>query len=250
MDNKIKYLKYKNKYLELKSRYNMIGSGRYELLPHNLLQYVSSNETPEERQIRERKRPHDGPYNVFDSIEELTDYYFNDSSPKKRPLFQLFVKLFERIFIPDYRIQIINSRGNGLCAYNSLYMYLQLTGKQDIIKIITQDDTLNFDKFRENLRQMAINTLDESIKEFMVPLIDDTNAPELQPIFNAFVSITGINILVIDVNTDTLINQFFIFEHTSPIDYIVLLRKGSHVMLIHTYTNDIYIRQQIYQNIR
>ena len=247
MDNKNKYFIYKNKYRELKSHQYMIGGGDYSLIRRDLLQYVSSNETPRDRQIREKQNPHNGPYTVFDSIEELTDFYIRDDSDRKRQLLKLFNRFFGQIFIPENRMQLINTRGNGLCAYNSLYMYLQLTDKQEIIKIITNDGTDNFESFRLQLRDLTIKTLPIEIKDTMIPFIDDTNHPELQPIFNAFTQMTGINIILIDINITTFKHKIYKFEDKTPWDYIVLLRIPAHVMLIHSHTNEFRIRQQIYQ---
>lgn len=251
MDNKNKYLIYKNKYIELKSHQNIniIGGGNARLIPPILLEYVSFSEQHGNIQ-----------YNLYDNIKELTDsYILDDNSPRKRSLLELFNKLFGEMFIESHPMQIINTRGNGFCAYNSLYMYLQLTDKQEIIKIITNDDTDRFESFRQQLNLLTKKVLfkdkplyytEEIFQETLIG-IDDMNAPYVEPIFKAFTQMTGINIILIEANEKNNIfnSTIHTYKDEAPWDYIVLLKKASHIMLIHSHRNEFRIRKQIYENI-
>ena len=260
-----KYLKYKQKYLELKSTHdiNMFGSGLIDTIPRDLLQFISSAEIPEERIAREKINPYEGPYHIFDNIEELTQYYINPDSDKYQNVLKLFNAKLSSIFNPIYATQIINSRGNGLCAYNSLYMYLKLTDKQEIIRIITGGSD-KFEDFHRALNRFTKDILlldrhiygdlyDETLRG-----LDDENAPYVEPIFKTFNKITGINILLIDATKqrDSQYN-FTIYNFKvedeipdeTPWDYIMLLKTAAHIMLIHSH-GEFSSRKEMYENFK
>ena len=96
---------------------------------------------------------------------------------------------------------------------------------------------------------MAVNSLDQEIREVMIPLIDDPSTPDLDPIFTSFVNFTGINILMININNNTFSMTKSKFVHKDfPTDHIVIIRNASHLMFVHSNSNYTQ-RQQMYQQI-
>ena len=60
-------------------------------------------------------------------------------------------------------------------------MFLTISRK-DILDLY---DITNFIEFKNSIRHMAVNSISEDIKEFMEPLIDDPNTPDLDPILTS-----------------------------------------------------------------
>lgn len=222
-------------------------------IPRDLLRYIATTgECPSERIIREQIEDETQEliisdsfsYGVFDTIDQFVNFYFGPYDNIRR---QSFTELLEKIFantIPSPISSIINSRGNSLCVYNCLYMFLKLS-RPDILVLFSPDSS--FTQFRENLYTMAINSLPEEIKDFMIPLISDPSTPDLDPIFTSFVDYTGINVLMININSNNFTYNISKFEHKDfPNDHIVFIRNASHLMFFHT-CGDYTERQQISQ---
>jgi len=125
-------------------------------------------------------------------------------------------------------------------------MFLTMN-RPDILELFDSDG--KFHKFKMRLRDMAVNSLDPKVKDFITPLIDNPSTPDLDPIFTAFVDFTGINILMININDNTFTFNKSKFEHRNfPSDYIVIIRKACHLMYIHS-KKDFTHRQLMYQTI-
>jgi hypothetical protein len=230
-----------------------ICQGDISNIPRDLLRYIAtSGECPRERIIREQTEDKTQEliisdsfsYGVFDTVEQFVNFYFGPYVNIRR---QYFTELLEKIFadtLPSPTCSIINSRGNGLCVYNCLYMFLKLS-RPDILVLFSPDST--FTQFRENLYTMAINSLPKEIKDFMIPLISDPSTPDLDPIFTSFVDYTGINVLMININSNNFTYNISKFDHKDfPNDYIVFIRNSSHLMFYHT-CGDYTERQRISQ---
>lgn len=233
---------------------NLTNQGNLSKIPTNLLRFISTTgECPEQRKARENQEDELGHgiisesfyYGVYDTIDHFVGFYFGmHSSSNKEHFTQLLGKIFAGILVPLSNNQVINSRGNGLCAYNCLYMFLTMT-RPDILELY--DVESKFAGFKEFVRDMAVNSLDQEIREIMVPLIDDPSTPDLDPIFTSFVNFTGINILMIYINDNTFTFNKSKFVHKDfPTDHIVIIRKASHLMFLHS-DSDYTQRQQLYQ---
>jgi hypothetical protein len=234
---------------------NTTCQGNLSKIPINLLRFISTTgECPEERKTRENLEDELGHqiisksfyYGVFDTIDNFVNFYFGVPSSNKDQYTQLLSKIFVDVLVPWSGNQVINSRGNGLCAYNCLYMFLSMT-RPDILELY--DVNSKFAEFKQFVRDMAVNSLDEEIREVMIPLIDDISNPDLDPIFTSFVNFTGINILMININNNTFTFNKSKFTHKDfPTDHIVIIRNASHLMFLHS-NKDYTHRQQLYQQI-
>lgn len=234
---------------------NSTYQGNLLKIPTNLLRFISTTgECPEQRKTREKLEDElSHPimsdsfyYGVYDTVEHFINFYYGGPSARKDQYTQLLNKIFAGILVPWSGNKVINSRGNGLCAYNCLYMFLVMS-RPDILKLFGVDR--EFPKFKEAVRDMAVNSLDEEIREFMVPLIDDPSTPDLDPIFTSFVNFTGINILMININDNTFTFNKSKFVHKDfPTDHLVIIRKACHLMFLHS-SKDYTHRQQLYQRV-
>jgi hypothetical protein len=250
--------------------------GNLTQIPVHLLRFISTTgECSEQRKERERKEDETNQqsksnsfyYGVYDTVNHFVNYYYGPSSSRKNQFTQLLNKIFSGILIAQSQPsleselinqantnnqtntnnQVINSRGNGLCAYNCLYMFLTMS-RPDILDLY---DTNDFAVFKQKIRDMAVYSLDSEIREFMIPLIDDPSTPDLDPIFTSFVNFTGINILMININDNTFMytkSQFTNNYKAPPSDYLVIIRKAEHLMFLHS-NKDFTHRQLLYQQI-
>ena len=238
----------------MNNSYQVPIQGNISQIPPTLLRFISTiGECREERRLREEKEDETnkqilptGSYGVYDTIDHFVNFYYGFPSTRKDQFTQMLTKIFTGILVPWSGNQVINSRGNGLCAYNCLFMFLTMT-RPDILDLFDSND--NFPKFKQYVRDMAVESLDTEIKEFMEPLIDDPSTPDLDPILTSFVDFTGISILMVNINDNTFTFTVSKFSHKDfPSDHIVLIRKACHLMFVHgngNYTG----RQQIYQQI-
>ena len=238
-------------------QYPISKYGNLSQIPPNLLLFISTTgECIDERKEREKQETESGElknsdsfyYGVYDTIYHFVNYYYGSSSSRKDQFTQMLNKIFTGILIPGSGSgnQVINSRGNGLCAYNCLYMFL-IMSRPDILDLY--DDNKDFRIFKQKVRDMAVNSLDSAIKEVMIPLIDDPNTPDLDPIFTSFVDFTGINILMVNINDNTFSCTKSKFTHKDfPSDHIVIIRKADHLMFLHS-NKDYTYRQLLYQQV-
>jgi len=233
---------------------NSTNQGNLSKIPTNLLRFISTTgECPEERKAREKQEDELGHgmimsesfyFGVYDTIDQFVGFYYGGPSSNRDQFTQLLNRIFAGVLVPQTGNQVINSRGNGLCAYNSLYMFLTMT-RPDILSLYDVEN--KFDGFKQFVRDMAVNSLDQEIREVMIPLIDDPSTPDLDPIFTSFVNFTGINILMININDNTFTFTKSKFTHKDfPTDHIVIIRKASHLMFLHS-DSDYTHRQQMYQ---
>jgi len=241
----------------LSSTNNNIYQGNLSEIPDSLLKFISTTgECPEQRKIREineeeKKQliPSDSYYyGVYDTIDHFVNFYYGYTSHNKKKFTELLNKIFKDVLVPWSGNQVINSRGNGLCAYNCLYMFL-IMSRPDILNLY--DINEKFTEFKSSVRNMAVEYLDPEIRECMTPLIDDTSTPDLDPIFTSFVNFTGINILMININDNTFMytkSQFTNNYKAPPSDYLVIIRKAEHLMFLHSNKNFTH-RQLLYQQI-
>ncbi len=233
--------------------------GKLSQIPTRLLRYISTTgECPEQRKERENKEDETNQqinsdsfyYGVYDTIDHFVNFYYGPDSSRKDQFTQLLNKIFAGVLVPWSGNQVINSRGNGLCAYNSFYMFLTME-RPDILELydLNSDLTKQFDDFKQKVRDMAVNSLDSSIRDFMIPLIDDPSTPDLDPIFTTFVDFTGINILMVNIDINTFKCTKSKFTHKDfPSDHIVLIRRAEHLMFLHS-TKDYTHRQLLYQRV-
>lgn len=234
---------------------NSTYQGNLLKIPTNLLRFISTTgECPEQRKAREKQEDETAQeifsesfyYGVYDTVDHFINFYYGGPSARKDQYTQLLNKIFAGILVPWSGNKVINSRGNGLCAYNCLYMFLVMT-RPDILKLFDYGE--DFSKFKEKVRDMAVNNLDPEIRDFMVPLVDDPSTPDLDPIFTAFVNFTGINILMVNINDNNFTVTKSKFTHKNfPSDHIVIIRKACHLMFLHS-TKDYTHRQQLYQRV-
>ncbi len=232
-----------------------VNQGSLTQIPVKLLRFISTTgECPEQRKTREKQEDQISQqifsesfyYGVYDTVDQFINFYFGGPSARKTQYTQLLNKIFAGILIPWSGNKVINSRGNGLCAYNCLYMFLLMT-RPDILKLFNCGE--DFFQFKEKVRNMAVNSLDKEIKDFMIPLIDDPSTPDLDPIFTSFVDFTGINILMVNINDNTFTVTKSKFSHRDfPLDYLVIIRKACHLMFLHS-NKDYTHRQQLYQRV-
>lgn len=229
--------------------------GNITKIPFKLLKYISTNgECPEERKQREliegtnhicTHQPLSDKYyfGIYDSIDQFTNWYFSAPTPGRIKFESILNKIFAGVLGSGLN-QVINSRGNGLCAYNCFYLFLKTT-RPDILDLF--GSSVEFNEFKLIIRDMAVGLLNPEIKDFMISLIDDPSTPDLDPIFNAFVDFTGINILMININNNEYTYTKSKFSHRDfPSDYLVLIRNACHLMYLHT-TGDFTHRQHMYQ---
>lgn len=230
-------------------------------LPLWMLRFIATNgEDSIERELREKLEDEIGQpifnsdvtYFVFSSANEINNFYFPrfDPTSQRHIMFTGMInKIFASIFDNNFGVQLISARGNGLCAYSCLFMFLK-TSRPDILDLF---GTENFSVFRQTVRDMAVNNLNPEIRENVEELIDDVSCPELDPIFTAFVEFTGIAIITVKI--DSNVNKYNIskFEHRDfPQDHIVIIRNSAHIMFLHTnfnFTDGYTKRQQIFQQI-
>lgn len=230
--------------------------GNIYKIPFGLLQYVATTgECPEQRREREQReescgvtayRPVPGQfyYGVYDTVEHFVKFYFGFPSARETKFRTMLNRIFAGVLVPWSGNQVINTRGNGLCAYNCLYMFLSIT-RPDILELF--DSGKRFAEFKSSVRDMAIQSLDPDIRDFMTPLVDDPSTPDLDPIFTAFVDFTEINILMISINDNSFTWTKTKFSHRDyPSDHIVIIRKACHLMYLQTNSNYTH-RQQMYQ---
>lgn len=229
---------------------NTIYQGDISKFSKEILRYISTTgECPKDRKKREDLEDElqelifsdSFSYGVFDTIEQFVNFYFHPYEVNTRR--QNFTTLLEKIFnntLPLDNCTIINSRGNGLCVYNCLYMFLKLS-RPDILDLFFED--CSFDLFKANLYTRAINMLPQEIRNFMIPLISDPSTPDLDPILTSFVDYTGINIIMININNNNFTYNLSKFDHKDfPNDYVVLIRNACHVMFFHV--GEDYTRRQ------
>ena len=236
----------------LSSTNNNIYQGNLSKIPNNLLRFISTTgECPKQRKTRELDEDKDEQikpselyyYGVYDTINHFVNFYYGQSSSNKNKFTELLNKIFKNVLVPWSGNQVINSRGNGLCAYNCLYMFL-IMSRPDILNLY--DIKEKFTEFKNSVRNMAVEYLDPEIREFMIPLIDDTSTPDLDPIFTSFVNFTGIYILMISINNNefTISKTKFINDYY-PNDHIVIIRNASHLMFLHSNSNYTH-REKLY----
>lgn len=232
-----------------------VNQGSLTQIPVKLLRFISTTgECPEQRKDREKQEDETSQqifsesfyYGVYDTVDHFINFYYGAPSARKDQYTQLLNKIFAGILVPWSGNKVINSRGNGLCAYNCLYMFLVMT-RPDILELF--DSGEDFSKFKEKVRDMAVNTLDLEIRDFMIPLIDDPSTPDLDPIFTSFVNFTGINILMVNINDNAFTVTKSKFSHQDfPSDYLVVVRKACHLMFLHS-NKDYTYRQHLYQRV-
>ena len=235
------------------NQYQNPKQGNLSKIPNRLLRYIATTgECPEQRKERESREDETNSliiadtyyFGVYDTVNHFISFYYGVQSARKDRYTEMLNKLFNGILVPWSGNQVINTRGNGLCVYNCLYMFLTMT-RPDILALFDCGEI--FSDFKTKVRDMAVNSLDPEIKEFMTPLIDDPSTPDLDPIFTSFVDFTGINIIMININDNTFTFNKTKFEHKDfPTDYIVIIRKACHLMYLHT-TSNITHRQHMYQ---
>lgn len=236
-------------------QYQNPKQGNLSQIPIRLLRFISTTgECPEQRKARETQEDESGQqissesfyYGVYDTVDHFVSFYYGVPSARKDRYSQLLNKIFAGILVPWSGNQVINSRGNGLCAYNCLYMFLTMT-RPDILELYGANG--EFTEFKKTVRDMAVNSLDLEIREFMVPLIDDPSTPDLDPIFTAFVDFTGINILMVNINDNAFTCTKSKFTHKDfPTDHLVIIRKACHLMFLHS-NKDYSHRQRMYQQV-
>ena len=239
-----KIMKYKQKYLALKNK--QIGGGirswkklhmprgsesELSLKNYQLLRFVSTEgEVPSERKAREENEDRTGqlfqppgPYQIFDSHNELTTNSF---------AIRRYNTIFNRIFNVENpgSVQLINSRGNGLCGYNSIWIFLNL---------VFSPFTLTFDQLLESLqindrvRNYLIAVRPEVVEDDIKATMLDTNTPNIEPHIYYFSEIFKLNFMVLDIeNSDGNCNYS---SHASNIDSIIVVKKGGHFMLLFNY---------------
>lgn len=237
-----------------KNLYKNPTQGNLSKIPSKLFRFIATTgECPEQRIQREKQEDKlneqvvesDSFYfGVYDTVEHFVNFYYGFHTTRREQFTKMLNKIFAGVLIPWSSNQVINARGNGLCAYNCLYMFLTMN-RPDILELF--DSGGKFSEFKTKVRDMAVNSLDPEIKEFMTPLVDDPSTPDLDPIFTAFVAFTGINILMVNINDNAFTFTKSKFEHKNfPCDYIVIIRKACHLMYLHS-KKDFTHRQLMYQ---
>jgi hypothetical protein len=205
MDYNKKYLKYKYKYL---LKQNGSGSDNYKLLDPSVLEYITTDETPEERndRIRSNILPRNN-YGIMTSVNEILNTY-NLTQIKKYDISKfntiisnvnnLFNELFELInSCRNSNLCYIIARGDGNCFLNSLYIYTITTGKSDLG---------DFNDFKNIIELMGDEYLDSQNydKETLKMLkseMRDPNVPDVNALGHGYANYFNVNIMVIQTNT-------------------------------------------------
>lgn len=190
MNCKNKYLKHKNKYLELKK--NQYGSGKNSHTNLNEMTYkhIETYETTEERLNRELSEiienktiyPVKG-YLIFDSIDEIIEYYnsllkLENGSELMDTLITKINKQFGDIFLifDMYKILYIQERSDYK-FFNNLYIYTIMTNKNDkvfnLYSFIETVNGVNFDDFKKAL--LFLCNTDPKFKKNTEPKFKNNN---------------------------------------------------------------------------
>ena len=240
MDYKNKYLKYKNKYLQIKN--TQLGSGpqshkkivkEFSGYRDELLGRIGTFENARERESREtaRREPEKG-YKIFESIGEIIEYNYGldptyeltDEQIMQRIAYMdlvtgnlgdtfgasfEFVEAIDR----DSKLMYIDSRGDGNCFLNSLFIYSLMSNKADKIRDLSsisgvrESSRINFANFRESMLFLGDSFLDnsgldsETITQLKAAL-RDPNIPDTQSFGQVYVDNFNTRIIVVQVDKD------------------------------------------------
>jgi hypothetical protein len=258
MSYKNKYLKYKQKYLNLLQN----GSGResYRILDRRVLENISTGESPEDRmaRINRNELPPDG-YKIMENINEILELNYNlnfntlDPSIRQQRiqyieqvtqnLNKLFNDAFSIIQLYGCRLLYIDARGDGNCFLNSLYIYTLSTNKNDKINElysltgILESNLINFNDFKKSLEFLGETLLDSQINSFGYDIVQimkqelrDPNIPSVQVFAQLYCDHFNVTITVIQVNKDFQFLQKTTINPSNPneqTDTAIIIQKGN-----------------------
>jgi hypothetical protein len=192
----------------------------YLFVPNMLRPFMSTTgENIEERTVRENTqisqgKPFSGPYTVHESTEDLIRSHgaqYGDGRLGPLPYVE-----------EDFKIVVIDARGDGKCSYNSLYMFMKM--HKGVL-----DDT--FDSFYQTVRKYALLSVDPCLRDIISVDIDDPNAPNVIPIIQGFVNYFRMNVLLMDISNNRIQDRYK-FVVDEPTDYIILLKNSGHIKLV------------------
>lgn len=231
MDYKKKYFKYKNKYIEKKNiEINQHGSGKnsHTVLDSRVLENISTGEEPTDRKLRENKGipPEDG-YRIMENTNEILEYNCNIESlrkngredlinKKKNNINDFFGILFD-IFNSDFGIPLylIDSRGDGKCFLNSLFIFTILSGKANKVNElysytgIRESNLVNFNDFKSGIYFLGDSLLDSKRSDYGDEFyklykeeLHDENLPSVQILGQVYSNFFTCKILVLQIDSD------------------------------------------------
>ncbi len=245
MDNyKNKYLKYKYKYLELKNQQR--GGGDLE---PNLFNYQFLDPVIFENNLVSITNcvPQ-----IYGSVEEilgsenkiLTTGQINPNYIESEKNLNL---LYKPLFKKFNNLLMVNSRGNGNCFINSLY-----------ISTFTNNIKLDFNNFYETLMNLGReyylsikDTTDLFVYNILIEQFNDPSTPDVRVLSNIYSNLFGCKILIIkDNNKNFKITYAHIFEpiiQNEKTEHIVIIQNGnSHFRALILYNSNIEQRKEFY----
>lgn len=229
----------------------------------------------ENRLITER----DGSLDIFTNFEtflsQWVKFLTRNGKPttESNPGFEVIRRNAGQLYIPlfgKYRnLLLINSRGDGHCFNNSLFIFTSMINTKisdsKFLQLIVRAE-LELDDFNitiENFISSQLVLADKYIEsKNMVPIkteqdkmeIRDPNTPEIYPFLHNYSNIFNCNVLVISVDTNTYKIESKTYENpTSPnseTEHVVIIQKGrSHfqVLILHDSTGE--QRKQLYHDV-
>jgi hypothetical protein len=280
MDYKNKYLKYKKKYILKKDTLNINQYGSsltsHTKLDRRVLENISTGENPLEREERVKNglNPENG-YRIMENKDEILSYNNNIESLKKYGRQDIINKkinninhLYGDIFnifnnglgIPLY---LIDSRGDGNCFLNSLYIFTILSKKTDKVNdlysttMIKLSNPVNFNDFKLGLYFLADNLLDSRISILGEDLINqyklelrNENVPDVDNLATVYSNFFKCKILILQINDNYEIRNCRSIEPEEdvlskskepkePYDCVVIFQKNDvHFNLLIPLTNE------------
>lgn len=125
--------------------------------------------------------------------------------------YQIVTDTLKRYVDPNITLQVINTRGDGLCFYHGIYMYMWLSGSNDItnpLNIAKMDSILSFDTMRANILPVAEKlikadtTLNERSRNDHLQKLYDINTPNVLYSALAASEIYNLNIMIIQYTNE------------------------------------------------
>ncbi len=173
--------------------------------------------------------------------------------------------LYSSLFLKYSNLLLINSRGDGNCFNNSLFIFGVMAKSLDS-KFLELFATAELDDFNININNFIQSQLilgDKYIdSKNMSPSrantekqeMRDPNTPEIYPFMHNFSNMFNCNILIISVDADSYQIQSKTYENpvnaNNQSEHVVIIQKGrSHFQVLVLHNSTFEQRKQLYMDV-